>query len=100
MPRYIDVDKLIGEMKSLCEQDRLEFMGVYDCIKSQHTADVMEVVRCKDCKYYKTKPLTGEKLCIKHKESMERMWRSKPDDYCSCGERKKNNENTNKKKAK
>lgn len=46
---YIDVEKLIGEMKSLSEQDRLEFIGVYDCIKSQPSADVVEVTRCKNC---------------------------------------------------
>lgn len=43
MPKYIDVDLLISELKSLNEQERLEYMGVYDCIKSVPTADVQEV---------------------------------------------------------
>lgn len=39
MSRYIDVDRLIGELKSLPEQERIEYMGIYDCIKSVPTAD-------------------------------------------------------------
>ena len=39
MSKYIDVDKLIGELKSLPEQERIKYMGIYDCINSVPTAD-------------------------------------------------------------
>ncbi len=42
MARYIDADLLISELRALNEQERLECMGVYDCIKSAPTADVQE----------------------------------------------------------
>ena len=43
--KYIDADKLINELKALPEQERLEYMGVYDCIKSMTTTNVAEVRR-------------------------------------------------------
>ena len=52
MSRYIERDKLINELQHLPEQERLEFMGVYDCVKTTPTADVVEIIRCKDCRNY------------------------------------------------
>lgn len=43
MSRYIERDKLINELQHLPEQERLEFMGVYDCVKTTPTADVVEI---------------------------------------------------------
>ena len=43
MSRYIERDKLISNLKELPEQERIEYMGIYDCIRSQPTADVVEV---------------------------------------------------------
>lgn len=67
MSRYIDAD-LIGDRVSNGLVD-------YEVIKKIPTADVVEVVRCKDCKY--------EDTCC-------RMIRNekKPSDYCSFGERR------------
>ena len=45
MSRYIERYKLINELQHLPEQERLEFMGVYDCVKTTPTADVVEVKR-------------------------------------------------------
>lgn len=50
--KYIDADLLKSELKALPEQERLEYMGVYDCINSIPTADVEEVVHCRDCKWW------------------------------------------------
>lgn len=68
--RYIERDKLISNLKELPEQERIEYMGIYDCIRSQPTADVVEVVRCKDCFFYqkdkelaKANYLDPEKYC-------------------------------------
>ena len=49
----------------------------------QSTADVVEVVRCKDCKYREKMPDKYIR-CAKHNVFMA----MKPDDYCSKGERK------------
>lgn len=47
------------------------------------TADVVEVVRCKDCKY--CKPLKdGDSQC----DRLDGLLMSKPNDFCSYGERK------------
>lgn len=43
MARYIDVDKLKKALKDLPEQERIEYMGIYDVINSQSNADVQEV---------------------------------------------------------
>ena len=40
---YIELERLISDLKDLPEQERIEYMGIYDCIKSQPTADVQEV---------------------------------------------------------
>lgn len=40
---YIELERLISDLKDLPEQEHIEYMGIYDCIKSQPTANVQEV---------------------------------------------------------
>ena len=47
----IDANKTIFELRTLPEQERLEYMGVYDLLKSIPTLDYEPVVHCKDCRY-------------------------------------------------
>lgn len=47
-------------------------------------ADVVEVVRCKDCKYYQDNNGGYPHEMCKWRENET----PDPDDYCSCGERK------------
>lgn len=96
MAEYINRAELISNLKELPEQERIEYMGIYDCIKSQPTVDVESVVRCRDCKYYEKK--TG--YCLKHSyfkdaDGMSCSPADSPDftffnedDFCSYGERK------------
>lgn len=42
--RLIDVNDTISELKTLPEQDRLEYMGVYDLLKSMPAIDAEPVV--------------------------------------------------------
>ena len=83
--RYIDADKidfsLIKDASNRIMAKRL--------ILNQPTADVIEVVRCKDCKHYSLAML---KCCFplddKHTfdEYVPPIWQ--PNDYCSYGERR------------
>ena len=52
MAEYIEREKLIDELEHLHEDAELSYLGVYDCVKSVPTADVVPVVRCKDCKHF------------------------------------------------
>lgn len=46
--------------------------------------NLIEVVRCRDCKYYEPEPYGDVMMCY-----CGLGW-TKPDDYCSKGERKDN----------
>lgn len=54
MPRYIDADALVKRLKHspLFLGTNMQFKdGVIDLVERQLVADVVEVVRCKDCVY-------------------------------------------------
>ena len=75
MPRYIDADKLI---ELATHEGAYGYVDVHD-ICNVPTADVVEIVRCKDCKWYSAyigcDRLTG-------------LVGANEDSYCSRGERK------------
>lgn len=62
--------------------------GAYNCIHEIDTVDAVEVVRCKDCKFYthgnQSKHWNEKALACFRKARMT----VRPDDYCSFGERK------------
>lgn len=74
MAEYID-KALLKELLERygCDKDLL---GIVACIPAE--ADVMQVVRCKDCKYRDGTPGQPNILCAQMHE----------DDFCSYGERK------------
>lgn len=57
-------------------------------------ADVVPVVRCKDCKYYRVSTmLAPNKFCFRLKHPVEDRpigYNFAPDDFCSYGEREEN----------
>lgn len=57
-------------------------------------ADVVPVVRCRDCKYYRVSTmLAPNKFCFRLKHPVEDRpigYNFAPDDFCSYGERKEN----------
>lgn len=82
MARYIDADVF---KKKLAEKD-IFFPALYENeLNETPTADVVEVVRCKDCKRaMKMSSKWGNKdkyLCDRHKSFML------ADDFCSYGEK-------------
>ena len=92
MARYIDADALIERLKFKRDTDinRKKYSGLESAISQvskQPTADVVEVVRCKDCKRY-IKGHAGEQsnYCDCHTTTFEKFF-CMPNDYCSCGER-------------
>lgn len=59
---------------------------VRDRIKESPAADVVEVVRCKDCKHSADETDGGNYLCNRKMLGLVR-----PNDFCSFGERRDNN---------
>lgn len=77
MARYIDADVLLNKVEQyfaglpiVVHHDMVEF------IENAPTAGVVEVVRCKDCKW------RDESTCLIHGA----IW--KDNDFCSMGERR------------
>lgn len=100
MEKYINVknlaDYLNEECKNYLEDDSIQCTiaaGVVCSIKEDilkfPTADVVEVVRCKDCVYNKGQlPEPNTNIIRCHKELPKHR---NLNDYCSYGERKENN---------
>jgi hypothetical protein len=87
MAEYIEREKLIDELEHLHEDAELSYLGVYDCVKSVPTADVVPVVRCKDCKNYNTFGCAdGFGWCENFNNGVT------DEHYCSYGERKNSND--------
>lgn len=88
MPRYIDADALYRETEKRIDQANKRRMVVYDSkflrlIEETPTADVVEVVRCKDCDVPHNR-WTG---CPNLNGLIP-----PPDFYCARGERRKGGE--------
>ena len=89
--KYIDRDALINDfesdliirmfynLKGTPKPKTIDIADVIKRIEDFHTEDVVEVVRCKDCKFY------GNGDCSV--QSVRSMY---PNDYCSYGIRKEN----------
>ena len=56
---FINADSLIEDLELLAKHEesfrQSVILGVVHTIKAQKTIDAVEVVRCKDCKYFKTR---------------------------------------------
>ena len=93
MAKYGDIDKAINKLESNCVRC-IDYLNCTHChidkvineLKSIPTADVVEVVRCKDCKWFE--PYEGEE----HKGNCAELVGLEScvyeDDFCSYGERR------------
>ena len=72
--------KVSSGIEHRCERDFL------DLICEAPTVDAVEVVRCRDCEHYKWIPNFGRLMCT----NFRGLAIAKPDDFCSYGERRKN----------
>ena len=80
-PRYIDINKF-SIPKGFFNQD-LNVPKIFDLLYSQPSADVVEVVRCRDCRY---SDVYG-KNCFCEYDPIETKSVS-PNGYCNYGERR------------
>lgn len=92
MCKYIDAEKLselckrfdASSNKNFLEEQILSFLYhifIPKVLEETPHVDAVEVVRCKDCKFYHTK-----------KCKLENPYQEKEDDFCSCGEQKRSGE--------
>ena len=92
MPRYIDAEKIKFDLTGLIyiAPTDIRKIGAYFIrqLKDMPIADVVEVVRGKDCKYASPNGLYG---CLLERfsahDQRERLF---SEDYCSAAERKEN----------
>lgn len=91
MARYKDADALIKTIFPYDVVDKkfysINAKAVYDAINNAPTADVVEVVRCKDCQHY----ING-RCYVKNRKPLftcdVNIHGCKQNDFCSYGERK------------
>lgn len=89
MPRYITVDDALNAMCDNCDSVQA-ICPHYPCkrykaVERIHFADVVEVVRCKDCKWYEG----GICYLDVHEDDPRRI----PEAYCSVAERREDETN-------
>lgn len=76
MSRYIDAEELKSAIRKAFPSLMMRF-DINSIINEQPTADVVEVVRCKDCRYrFKNKWFCCDVRCLD------------ADNYCNYGERR------------
>lgn len=87
--RLIDADALKelidvkGANLGITNANRCNFK---DMLKMTPTVDAVEVVRCGECRYYRDS--LGGYTCENEFWNAEYLVPTKPDDFCSYGERK------------
>ena len=85
MARYIDAEKfekdIIGKAEVLNDEIVFESDFVYSTLYQQPTADVVEVVRCKNCTHF-VKRNEKPPFCFLRRRHI------KENDFCSDGELK------------
>lgn len=89
MSRYIDADKFAKQAYEVAypivhdnnsHERGLTLMGIAQLLDDQPTADVVEVVRCKDCRWYDNHHLCKQLSQFGSIEPLQ-------DFYCGFGER-------------
>ena len=90
--RYISEKALIENISKIKDLRTLSTKTIGEAISKTPTADVVEVVRCKDCKFAWLHPMEDTVHCGRKRKSYPNM-PFKKDDFCSYGERKEVTDN-------
>lgn len=89
MNRYIDVDEfkeMIEARAEMLVEGKEAFYYIANWLNKLPPADVVEIVRCKDCRHYVAE------YCTRDIKSRTNMFYMCADDFCSYGERKDEND--------
>ena len=92
MPRYIDIDETVKTVEKM-HGNESTLINCYNAdwivsfLESQPTADVQEVVRCKDCLHRDPE----DKKCDCSFQARGGIFPMEDDDFCNYGERRKDN---------
>lgn len=82
MSRYIDAEKFKHIINNSKMYGTMDWHDVLEMLFEVPTADVVEVVRCKDCIHHKPFPFSDEHICDVFD------WKSEDKDFCSFAERR------------
>lgn len=80
MSRYIDREDLLNNLKQFASEHLTPL--IVSLIEKQPTADVVEVVNCKDCKHYEHFTAHNKHFCNEYGGYVVE------NDYCSRAEKK------------
>lgn len=82
MPKYINADEFTHRLIGICGgSDEVDTYRVFDLLQDMLADDVVEVVRCKDCKYHKSDDEMNFNYCKFHGVYINT-------DFCADGERR------------
>lgn len=81
MARWIEADALKEKINTAFWSE------IGKIIDNAPTIDAVEVVRCKECKYYETDECPMVYYSPVEDDVYDMRWWNKADDYCSWGER-------------
>ena len=96
MTRYIDADKALEDFDEWVDatgalgKGTSYYYEARSCIEDVPTADVVEVVRCKDCLYCEDFGMSG--LFCNHPDDRNPVG-CRPGDFCSDGRKRKKVQN-------
>ena len=87
MAEYIEREALIEHMQECKDENAFTLMATgyaYSFIEAAPSANVVEVVRCKDCRMFVDNKSALTTHCTRERKNLN----VKPDDFCSYGERR------------
>ena len=93
--KYINTDELkafidAGKYRNPCERVFSE-NDIIDMVNEMPPADVVEVVRCKNCKYREKSFYGNRRDYCEKRSTLEHTEYVNPTDFCSKGDRKETN---------
>lgn len=89
MAKYINADELIDRIERMWDTHQLtnsKCKTFVNLLNAEPSADVVEVVRCRDCKHSAPNGVYG--CTLERFSAHDKSERLYSEDYCSCGERK------------